>query len=210
MHYTFKVLGNKEFDVLDYPDAGESLGIADPKTNTAYIRHTAWPDLNKYLIQHEFEHLLGENTSHFENGVYYKKLKDVFKVTMPIGASFIPGVGPIAGPALGAYFAQSDAKKAQKRALAEQQSQAEAQQSELQNVFSQFQQQQQQPTTVFPQQRPPTIGGGFGEGALTGQGPSFGGGFGGGGSIIDRLRAMLGQKASGFYAGRDPLKGVFY
>ena len=38
--FTVKILNNEEFDRLPYPEVEDSLGIADPKTNTAYIRDT--------------------------------------------------------------------------------------------------------------------------------------------------------------------------
>ena len=80
MNYSIKILSSEEFDELPYSKVGIALGVADPKTNTAYIRHSAHSELNKYLIDHEFEHLVEEiPTDEFE-GVRYK----------------IPILGPIA------------------------------------------------------------------------------------------------------------------
>src|SRR3990167_3123062 len=70
--YTVKVLSEKEFERLPYGRAREALGVADPKTNTAYVRYTAYPELNKYLIDHEFEHLVEEVPTDEIDGVRYK------------------------------------------------------------------------------------------------------------------------------------------
>ena len=60
MSYSIKVLKNEEFDKLPFKHSSIALGVADPKTNTAYVRYSAHPELNKYLIDHEFEHLVEE------------------------------------------------------------------------------------------------------------------------------------------------------
>ena len=76
MAYKVQVLSSKEFDELPYQRADEALGIADPDTKTAYIRYSGLPELDKYLINHEVEHLIeqhgGEHSHHYQNGVYYK------------------------------------------------------------------------------------------------------------------------------------------
>src|SRR3990167_10231951 len=73
--YTIKILANDRFDELPYKDAEVSLGLADPKKNTAYVRYTAWPELNKYLIDHEFEHLIEDVPTDEEDGIRYKKFR---------------------------------------------------------------------------------------------------------------------------------------
>ena len=74
--YNIQILSDQDFDALPYPDTEVSLGIADPKTNTAYVRYTEHEDLNKYLVNHELEHLIegqgGKHSDHYRNGVYYK------------------------------------------------------------------------------------------------------------------------------------------
>lgn len=78
MGYSIKVLDNQEFEDLPYSKVGTSLGVADPETNTAYIRETGIHELNRYLIDHEFEHLIEEvPTDEFE-GVRYKDLGSFF------------------------------------------------------------------------------------------------------------------------------------
>lgn len=91
--YTIKILANDRFDSLPYKDADVSLGLADPAKNTAYVRYTAWPELNKYLIDHEFEHLIEEVPTDEEDGIRYKKFRQA-----------IGNIGSFAGPILGGIF----------------------------------------------------------------------------------------------------------
>ena len=83
MRYRIQVLSGKDFDNLPYPDTEMSLGIADPSTNHAYIRYTGLQEVDKYLINHEVEHLIdrsgGEHSEHYRNGVYYKHMDHVMK-----------------------------------------------------------------------------------------------------------------------------------
>ena len=54
----------------------DSLGFYNPDLGRAYIRWTAYPELNKYLLEHEFEHMQ-EDPDHptdvDENGIRHKK-----------------------------------------------------------------------------------------------------------------------------------------
>src|SRR5690242_19689353 len=93
MAYSIKILSNKEFDALPPSvtrgsDISDSLGFADPATNSAYIRHTAWPELNSYLINHELEHLLEEHkTDEDANGICHKKggfFRNLFTIIDPL------------------------------------------------------------------------------------------------------------------------------
>jgi len=82
MALSVKVLTDEEFDKLPYPEAKMSLGVADTKTGQAFVRYTANDELNKYLIDHELEHLLGEDRDeihHGGDGVYYKGLGNLFQ-----------------------------------------------------------------------------------------------------------------------------------
>jgi len=77
-----KILTDEEFDKLPYPEAKMSLGLADTKSGTAYVRYTQSHELNEYLINHELEHLLGEDRDeihHGGDGVYYKGFGNVFQ-----------------------------------------------------------------------------------------------------------------------------------
>lgn len=88
--YEIKFLGSKDFDNLPKTetagsDISDSLGFYNPHTNRVFIRHTAIPELDKYLLQHEFEHLLEKDaTDEDENGIRHKKGKKFFKeIFMP-------------------------------------------------------------------------------------------------------------------------------
>ena len=77
-----KILSDSDFDNLPYPEAKISLGLADTKKGQAFVRFTASEELNKYLIEHELEHLLGEDRDeihHGGDGVYYKGFGNVFQ-----------------------------------------------------------------------------------------------------------------------------------
>lgn len=109
--YQVKVLTNKEFDKVAKSSPrykhvdDDNLGFADPIEKTAYVRHTAFPELNKYLIEHEFEHLLEEKgTDEDDMGIRHKK-KSGFanllqKFYNPIN---IPGLGPLSNSDKGVF-----------------------------------------------------------------------------------------------------------
>lgn len=101
--YQVKVLSNEEFENLPYPDMETSLGVADPKTNTAYVRYTGIEDVDKYLVNHELEHLIdgvgGQHSSHYRNGLYYKGFGEILQnIAGPVVGLF----NPVAGAAVGA------------------------------------------------------------------------------------------------------------
>ena len=80
--YQVNILTSKEFEKVArsnprYKHVDEdNLGFADPVENKAYVRHTAFPELNKYLIEHEFEHLLeAKGTDEDDMGIRHKKKK---------------------------------------------------------------------------------------------------------------------------------------
>ena len=107
MKYQVKILSSKDFDELPIPNVRESLGVADPKKKTAYVRYTSVPALNKYLVSHELEHLLGEDKTHFRDGYYYKDAGGFMKWFLPVGLGllgtlFAPGIGSALGWGSGA------------------------------------------------------------------------------------------------------------
>lgn len=77
--YEIKFLGSKDFDNLPVTetngsDISDSLGFYNPYTNRIFIRHTAIPELDKYLLEHEFDHILEDKaTDADENGIRHKK-----------------------------------------------------------------------------------------------------------------------------------------
>src|SRR3990167_10772666 len=89
--YEIKVLSNQDFDSLPEEitrgsDISDSLGFADPSTGKAYVRYTAHPELNKYLINHELEELTTDEHHHEdENGIRHKKFfKSLFSMFNPV------------------------------------------------------------------------------------------------------------------------------
>lgn len=96
--YEIKFLGSKDFDKLpktetNGADISDSLGFYNPYTNRIFIRHTAIPELDKYLLEHEFEHILEkEATDEDEFGIRHKKKNGFLKIL-----SFLnPATAPIA------------------------------------------------------------------------------------------------------------------
>ena len=180
--YSVTVLSDKEFEALPYPEMEQSLGVADPTTNSAYVRYTGLAEVDKYLVNHELEHLIegagGEHSDHYRNGLYYKGFMDVFKTVAPAAASFIPGIGPFLGPAMGVGFGLSDARQQQKRQAGQAQSQFQGQQ--MGQPMGGFNVSQGQGTPIAAQQ---------GSQASPEQRPGF----------IERIR--------GFFSGRNPSQG---
>jgi len=84
--YEIKFLGSDDFDKLPVSetngaDISDSLGFYNPLTNKVFIRHTAIPELDKYLLDHEFEHLVeDEATDVDECGIRHKKARDIFRL----------------------------------------------------------------------------------------------------------------------------------
>jgi len=83
--YEIKFLSNEDFDnlpkeVTKGSRIDDSLGFYNPDLGKAYIRFTASNELNKYLLNHEFEHMLeNEATDVDENGIRHKKKGGVAK-----------------------------------------------------------------------------------------------------------------------------------
>lgn len=148
--YQIKVLTNEEFDNvsrsdLRYSNVDETnLGFADPQKGIAYIRHSASPDLNKYLISHEFDHLIeDEGTDEDEFGIRHKKKRNFWD-----WASYFTWnpVGVFSGGKPAADMGMSDRKEAETKAnesamqvqqeqQQEQQRQQDAFQSSIMNQF---------------------------------------------------------------------------
>ena len=174
-----KVLDDKEFEALPYPDMSSSVGVADPKTNTAYVRRTNIPILDAFNLAHELEHLkdghAGEHADHYRNGVYYKGFGEIIT---QIGAA-IPGPWqPFA-----AGGAAMQARQAQKK-------QAGAQQSNMGGMGGGGPMESFQPSTPEPAKPNIVTPGGNIGGVGTGQEGAQDD------SVIHRIR--------GFFSGRAP------
>jgi len=76
--YEIKILSNEDFDNLPVTatrgsDISNSFGFANPITRKAYVRYVGIPDLQKYLVNHEFEELVADKSAHEdENGIRHK------------------------------------------------------------------------------------------------------------------------------------------
>jgi len=101
--YEVKSLSDKEFDDITGSDSRYSyvddsnLGFADPLKRKAYVRHTNIHELNKYLISHELEELMANESSHEDpNGIRHKKGPKIFKdIILPaITGGLVPSQAP--------------------------------------------------------------------------------------------------------------------
>ena len=100
MSYQIQILSDEEFEALPYDEVGMSLGLADTKTNTAYVRYVANDELQKYLINHELEHLIGDDRDevhHDGRGVYYKGFGNIFSAIGQGAGNIASGIGSAAG-----------------------------------------------------------------------------------------------------------------
>lgn len=106
--YTVTILSSQEFDDLPKSvtrgsDISDSLGFADVIKKKAYVRDTHWPELNRFLIDHELEHFMEKSaTDEDENGLRHKKGGFIHNVFDPVGlfhAGNIAGVGHNEGKA---------------------------------------------------------------------------------------------------------------
>lgn len=85
--YEIKFLSSDDFEKLPMTetngsDVSNSLGFHNPYTNKVFIRWSSYPELNKYLLDHEFGHLVEkEPTDEDENGIRHKKFfKDILSL----------------------------------------------------------------------------------------------------------------------------------
>ena len=109
--FDVKVLTEKEWNTLidtkppcEHVDE-DSWGYADPEKRLLRVRNTKVHELNKYLLSHEFNHLMeDEATDVCEHGIRHKKF---FKqVALPIlgaigGSMLLPGIGTALGATAG-------------------------------------------------------------------------------------------------------------
>ena len=182
--YTVKFLDNESFDRLPYNRVQTSVGVADRNSGIAYVRDTASP-MDVFTAFHEIEHLKGddldEHASPGEDGVFYKDFGQILQSAAPI-MPFIPGLG-IGGAAIatgvGGKMSKDNAKG--------QQSAMQAQQQPTMDAFN--------PSVSAAPSAPATS-------AVSGPGAGTSGG-GVGQGTVDKVRQLLQQRQSGFYAGRD-------
>lgn len=102
MGYEIKVLSDKEFDRLPYEGIDDSLGFADVRRGRVFVRNTGSHEMNRYLINHEIDHLVEEHaTDEDKNGIRHKKFGDFFRfLANPIN---LPGLGPLSNDKKGIF-----------------------------------------------------------------------------------------------------------
>ena len=187
--YTVKLLDDKDFEALPYPDMDVSLGVADPNTKTAYGRRTGIPVVDIFTLAHELEHLEdgheGEHADHFENGVYYKKMSQVFS---PMGAA--SGIAMAGGNPFGALAGFMPLLGGGKGSGQQEQSQDSSMSGFGQSQGMPAMQQAQAPNVIQTGQSGTGFGGGGGMGAS-----------GGIRSDMELARTAL-DRNKGFYSGR--------
>lgn len=110
------VLDDQEFDKLPYIGISDSLGIADPKSNQAFIRRTGIAELDLGTISHELDHLISKNTDHMdEYGIQHKKggfFKNIIAPVLGVAGTFLGLPTPLilAASGLGAVGTDQYAK----------------------------------------------------------------------------------------------------
>ncbi|MBU2052576.1 hypothetical protein KKH13_05205 [Patescibacteria group bacterium] len=84
--YSVKILNDNDFDKISKSDVRYShvdesnMGFADRVKGVAYVRYSAWPELNRFLVNHELEELESDESVHEdEYGIRHKKFfKELF------------------------------------------------------------------------------------------------------------------------------------
>ena len=108
--YEIRVLEDKEFNLLPYPDVEDSFGLADEKRGVAFVRHTGVKELDDATIRHEFDELMMKVSPHEESGIRYKKGSSIIRAITSI-ASMIPGPHQPFAVAANVGFTGSDIAK---------------------------------------------------------------------------------------------------
>ena len=98
--YKVQIVSEKEWTRLLHSDpryrhGTDSLGFADPVKRVGYVRDTAHAALNRYLLNHEFEHLVEEKgTDEDEFGIRHKRGSSIGRVLGALAAAFaVPFTG---------------------------------------------------------------------------------------------------------------------
>lgn len=106
MGYEIRIVSNEEFDTLPYKGAKNALGLADPRTNVAYVRSTGVRELDDNTINHEFDELMMRVSPHEEDGIRYKSGGGLGKILGPVIGAVLSFFGtPALGVPVGAAIA---------------------------------------------------------------------------------------------------------
>ena len=123
-HFEVQLLSPTEYENVvasdpRYVNASDSAAFADPDTGKAFVRDTQWPELSRYLVDHELEHLFNpeDRADRDEHGIYHKKffrrfLSPIIRFLLPLGGAL--AAGP-AGAALGGAIGEGQFRAAQAR-----------------------------------------------------------------------------------------------
>jgi len=89
--YIVKYLSDKEYDALPIKHAKTSLGAADPKIKTAWVRRSNVPIRDAFVAEHELEELIQKVSPDEIDGIRYKGSKSVLgQVGDWLEKTFIP------------------------------------------------------------------------------------------------------------------------
>lgn len=189
MGYEIKVLQSDEFDSLPYEGISDSLGFADVKSGKVFVRQTGSHELNRYLINHEIDHLVEDHaTDEDKNGIRHKKFSDVLRhFYNPLN---IGGMGPLSDSNKG--FLDTAVKDKPENVMANQQN-AMAQPPQAQNPFGQFSVSGQTGTGSTPPGLDNSVGGTLNKGGLNG-----------GSSSQQSISPDILERIKGYYSGRIP------
>lgn len=98
--YKIKFVSDFEFDNLPFRHVKESLGCADPKTKTAWVRKSGISFVDQFVAGHELEELIKKYSDHEDlDGIRYKKGRDFVRILAPIAGGLLGG--PLLGPLFG-------------------------------------------------------------------------------------------------------------
>ena len=96
--YEIKVLNSKEFDEMAKSDKrysfvdASNMGFADVEKNRVFVRDTGIHELNRYLINHEIDHLVEEHATDVDaNGIRHKKFFKEFLAPLFTGFNLETG-----------------------------------------------------------------------------------------------------------------------
>lgn len=116
--YEIKVLSRDEFDEVSRSDPRYSyvdesnFGFADRLKGKAYVLDTKVHDLNKYLVTHELEEMMEEDSAHEDpNGIRHKKGPKLFKqIVAPVLGLFGGSIGKAVSSATSMFGGENNSQ----------------------------------------------------------------------------------------------------
>jgi hypothetical protein len=89
--YTISVLPPKKFEKLPYNDVDVAFGLADKKKGRAYVKESGIPALDLLNVGHEIHELVSNISAHEEDGIRYKKGRQIASIVAPIALGLLTG-----------------------------------------------------------------------------------------------------------------------